>query len=603
LSYEYNKEDLYSFVQFIGSETRERGKELEFKQCPYCNGGDHRDLYTFSISIESGAYICQRSSCGRQGHFVQLCRDFNYQLPYYTAKKQYKKFPQKPIVSKDRAVEFMKSRGISEQITRKYNITTQTERENVIVFPFYDVDGKLVGAKYRDSEFTAEKKKREPKASKEWFEKDSKPVLFGITQCKDFTRLVITEGQLDSLSLAESGIDNAVSVPNGANGFSWIEHCYDWVSKFDEIVIFGDCERGKITLVDGISTKFAGKRIKVVRMMDYLGEKDANDILRKYGREQLRQAVENAEIKKINAIKDIADVVQRDNREFEKVKVGIFDVDKVLLGGMRMGQLIILQGKAGEGKSTFASQILANVVEQGYKAFAYSGELPDYQFKNWLYLQIAGRENIDSNPTDYGYIEHSLNRAAIPKIDNWLRGNLYVYDNDYIADENEPQGVLQITEQVICRYGVRFILIDNLMTALDDDMSEDLYRSQTAFVKALKQYATRYNVIILLICHPRKNGSGGNDAIAGTSNIGNLADVIMNYKRYNGGESDNNQYQSVIEVTKNRNSGIRLDGKDGVLAKYAVVSRRIVSDKDDAYKIYPCFKEQTTNGNDEEPPF
>ena len=62
-------------------------------------------------------------------------------------------------------------------------------------------------------------------------EKDTKPILFGMAQCEDFTTLAITEGQIDSLSLAECGIKNAVSVPTGALGFTWFRHCEEWINK------------------------------------------------------------------------------------------------------------------------------------------------------------------------------------------------------------------------------------------------------------------------------------------------------------------------------------------------------------------------------------
>ena len=51
--------------------------------------------------------------------------------------------------------------------------------------------------------------------NKEWSEAETMPILFGIKQCKDFDRLIITEGQIDSLSVAECGFNNAVSVPTG----------------------------------------------------------------------------------------------------------------------------------------------------------------------------------------------------------------------------------------------------------------------------------------------------------------------------------------------------------------------------------------------------
>lgn len=78
----------------------------------------------------------------------------------------------------------------------------------------------------------------------------------------------------------------------------------------------------------------------------------------------------------------------------EHIKTGIYDVDKAI-GGMYLGQVILITGKRGEGKSTLASQIFANAIDQGYSVFAYSGELPDYHFKNWIDLQIAGSQNIE----------------------------------------------------------------------------------------------------------------------------------------------------------------------------------------------------------------
>ena len=61
----------------------------------------------------------------------------------------------------------------------------------------------------------------------------------------DNPTLVLTEGQIDSLSVAEAGIENAVSVPTGAKGFTWIPYCWDFLSQFKTLVVFGDCEERK----------------------------------------------------------------------------------------------------------------------------------------------------------------------------------------------------------------------------------------------------------------------------------------------------------------------------------------------------------------------
>ena len=55
--------------------------------------------------------------------------------------------------------------------------------------------------------------------------------------------LILTEGQLDSLSVTECGFENAVSVPTGMNGFTWVPHCWDWVHNFEKIIVFGDLDK------------------------------------------------------------------------------------------------------------------------------------------------------------------------------------------------------------------------------------------------------------------------------------------------------------------------------------------------------------------------
>ena len=88
------------------------------------------------------------------------------------------------------------------------------------------------------------------------------------------------------MSCHEASIRNAFSVPGGAKGFTWYPPSYDFVSQFSEMIIFGDYENGAITLLDEMKQRFGGV-IKHVRPEDYLDCKDANEILLKYGREQI----------------------------------------------------------------------------------------------------------------------------------------------------------------------------------------------------------------------------------------------------------------------------------------------------------------------------
>lgn len=582
--YEFKEQDAFDFARHVNAKTRLSGDEIQFMYCPYCKGGHSggkKDTYTFAINRKTGAFNCKRSTCNSTGNMIVLSRDFDFSLgritdEYFAPRRQFRQFKKmEPIVPKEPAVKHLQSRGISEDVAKLYEITTQTKNDNVLVFPFYDEKGILQFIKYRKMDFNKEVDK-----NKEWCEKNCKPILFGMNHCNlDNKTLIVTEGQFDSLSLSEAGIENAVSVPLGAQGFTWIPYCWDWLQNFNEIIVFGDHENGHITLLDEFSRRF-GQKVKHVRAEDYKDCKDANDILRKYGKEQLRLCVENAIPLPIRQVVDLCDVEDVDIFQLEKLNTGIKRLDRLLYGGLPFGGVIVVTAKAGSGKSTLASQILIRARLQGFKCFAYSGELPNYLFKAWMTFQVAGRRCVFSyqNP-DTGYEGYSISSTNKRLISEWYRGYMWIYDNSVI-DGEEVVGLLEIIERTIQQYDVRVILLDNLMTAMVMDKSngENEYAKQTDFMNKLRGIAVRYNVLVILVAHMRKNNfsQASNDEVAGSSNIPNLAMLTLSYERPN---DDKEGDDRVIRLMKNRLFG-KLDLK-GIPVQFDEKSRRIFGDGDD----------------------
>lgn len=586
MMYEFKEQDAYEFARFVGERTKKQGDELHYLFCPYCRGG-RKDKHTFSINLKTGQFKCLRASCGVSGNMVTLAKDFDFSLgnsfdEYYRPKKQYKKLktPEKPIIPKSKAVEYLESRGISEEVAKRYEITVQTNNDNVLVFPFFDEKGIMQFVKYRKTDFDKTKDK-----NKEWCEADCKPILFGMKQCKDFTSLVITEGQIDTLSVAMAGIENVVSVPTGAKGFTWIPYCWNWINRFEEIIVFGDYENGKISLLDELS-----KRLKItvkhVKEEDYKDCKDANEILKKYGVEQIKACIKNAVIVPIKQIISLSDVEDVDIFKIPKLKTGINQIDKLLYGGLPFGGVVLISGKPGQGKSTLASQILVNSISQGYKCFAYSGELPNYLFKSWIDFQIAGPKHVIEYQNQWGDTNYNVSKANKEQISAWYRGKCFLYDNASI-DGEEKESLVATTENVIMQYGVQVVLLDNLMTAIDleDVGNYDKYEKQSMFVKKLTRVALRHNALILLVAHKRKNNfsTNENDEISGSGDISNLATITITYEK----DKDLGENQRLAKVSKNR-----LFGKvntQGFNLEYDPKSKRIYGVDDDVNIDYGCF--------------
>nr|WP_306770039.1 ATPase domain-containing protein [Blautia wexlerae] len=507
---------------------------------------------------------------------------------YRTERRQrYRKFGKmKPIKPKSAALAYLESRKITAATAERYQITVQIERENVLVFPFLDEKGNMQFIKYRKTDFNPEKD-----SNKEWCEANCKPILFGMYQCNlENKTLIMTEGQLDSLSVAESGIENAVSVPNGKNGFTWVPYCWDWLQNFNTLIVFGDCERGSITLLGDMRRRFHGT-VKAVRQQDYKGCKDANEILQKYGQDAVRNAVDQAEVLPMKQVEELADVKAVDLFSLPKIPTGIKSLDRVLSGGIYLGQTVILTGKRGEGKSTLGSQILANALNNGNTVFAYSGELPDYFFKRWIDFQIAGKHNVIDRAGENGTVNYYIPKEKTDRISTWYRGRAYLFDNQSI-DDDEPEELLQIIEKAVQQYGIKLVLLDNLMTALDVGMSVDLYRAQSKFVDKLVKMAKRQQVAVILVVHPRKNSSGAddNDSVSGSADITNKVDVVMTYKR----DKDLPDDRRLLTVSKNRLTGKLATGEKAITLFYDETSKRISDNTRDFTESYGW--EEDTDG-------
>lgn len=575
--YEFKPEDARDFARAQHIQVKEKGDELHFKKCPYC-GQTTNDKYTFAISLKTGVFKCLRSTCGASGNMITLAKDFDFSLgnevdEYYRPKKQFRDFkqPKAPIAPKPPAVKYLMSRGISEEVAQKYEITTQTDHDNILVFPFYDDKGQLVYVKYRKTDF-----KKGVDKNKEWCEADGKPILFGMKQCTGHGTLVVTEGQLDSLSLATAGIENAVSVPTGCKGFTWVPYCWDFVNKFNNIIIFGDYEKGRITLLEDFRMRFK-KPILHVREEDYKDCKDANDILRTYGPEYVRQCIDNAIPLKVNYLIDVADVEDVNLYEIEKLRTGIKSLDFPLYGGLPFPGMVVVTGKRGEGKSTLGSQIIAEAAKQNYKSMVYSGELSAFQFKAGLMRQIAGGNHTFKYQTKLGYEGYEISKVNKALITEWIKGKILLFDNTTI---NEKVGLIEAIETAIRQEGVRVVLLDNLMTALAlEGGSDDKLERQSALTQKLAHMAMQYNVIIILVAHKRKNSTNDEmDDISGSSDITNLATVAISYSR----DNELAESQRRLRLLKNRIYG----GLGSWTVDFDERSNRIYGPGDDVNREY-----------------
>ena len=534
--------------RYLG-EFKQHGNEIIPTYCIFCHGGEHRDKFSFALNVEKHTYNCKRGSCGKQGHFSQLCKEFgeSYTDGNYEMRKPLKKSFKKPtsIVdpAKKKVEDYLQLRGFTKPTWERRGVG---EVNGAIAFPYY-MDGELVLMKFRKPE------KYDGNGQKAWREDGGQSVLWGMDLCTLDKPLVIVEGEFDALALDEAGVPNVVSVPNGAQDLTWIENCWEWLDKFGKVIIWGDNDDPGRQMVRNIIPKIGAWKCFVVDAP----HKDANVSLAKEGKDKTAKYVRNAKGIPVNGLLDLADVVPIDLTNVERACSGIPEIAHSI-GDFLMGEVSVWTGRSGQGKSTFLGQMMIEAVNEGKSVCAYSGELRADRFQYWINLQAAGRKNIEFffdrvKDKKVGFLQKEISN----RIKEWYRGKFWLYDNNINAENSEETGIIKLFTYAARKYDCKVFLIDNLMTSKFDSgkLDSDYYRAQSNFVGELIHFAQTHNVHVHLVAHPKKTNKAiiGKDDVSGTGDITNRADNAFSVERV---KDPSLGCDTIIKILKNRSEGI-----------------------------------------------
>jgi len=269
-------------------------------------------------------------------------------------------------------------------------------------------------------------------------------------------------------------------------------------------------------------------------------------------------------------MKDLADSIYIPIKErYENaIDTGFNDIDNHIKG-LKQQEITILFGRNGEGKSTFASQLLAYHISKGNRAYLYSGELGESKIQEWLYKQIIGYDEKFYNKVMTKYDNQlEIKHTVLTTLKEWHRHRLFIYNMklDKIQDDTE---ILfeDMNNALTC--GVTLFLIDNLMTAYTIN-ERTQYSDQANFVQDCKDFARDNNVHIIIICHPNKSqqelpidakvGNLAKNDVSGSGNISNKADNVISIERIWKEKNVNYEdeyYDALVTVLKEREGGER----------------------------------------------
>jgi twinkle protein len=206
------------------------------------------------------------------------------------------------------------------------------------------------------------------------------------------------------------------------------------------------------------------------------------------------------------------------------------------------GELSLLAGINGAGKSLLASQLMNSAVDQGYRCLSISLEMSPRQ----QLARILRQCSLMATPS----MDAALDFAK------WSGESLWFYDQ---YGSVNPRTLFSIIRYAIDVHAVDFVLVDSLMTL---STASDDWNGQKDVICGLAGAARGLDTHVMLVAHARKGASVKDRldrwSVAGSADLTNRADNVFLLGRTF--ETDPHQPDAYLSLCKARNfDGAEMD--------------------------------------------
>jgi twinkle protein len=447
---------------------------------------------------------------------------------------------------KEYPIRGFKNRAISKEVCEFFDVRVS-----------FSTDGEI-DTHYYPYEEGAYKVRKLPKDFK-WIGKSKK--LFGQDKFGPGGRkLVITEGEIDALSVAQAWKEKynkiypVVSIPSATMLKCLLEN-REWIRTFDEVVIcFDEDEAGKKATEE--AARIVGfDKARLTR----LPHKDPNEVLLKSGVAALVNCIFDATayvpsgiIGKDELWESLQNLTKVASVPYPDCLIGVNNK----LRGMRSGEITLFISGTGSGKSTILREIMLHII----------ASTPDK----------IGIVSLEETPAETArklagmVLERNPAEEEIP-LGELKQGFDRVFSEDRVVllDHQASVNDTNIIDHLeyMCLVGCKYLFIDHI-TILVSEGIENLSgnEAQDKVMNDLLRLVKRYPVWIGLVSHLRKASGGSKsfeegrlpsiDDIRGSGSIKQVSFDIISFARNLNAANDAERNFIKMRILKARHTGL-----------------------------------------------
>jgi twinkle protein len=402
----------------------------------------------------------------------------------------------------DKLAEWMAGRGISPETYKRAGVYLTTrhiagKKTGAIAYPYFH-GGETVNIKYRtrDKQFAQEA--------------GTQRTLYNADNALGGETVVICEGEMDVLACMEAGIDNAVSLPDGAPAkrnssdkrYQALQPHADQLEQATKIILATDGDGPGDILADDLAARFGKEKCCRVQWpsINDAALKDANEVLMHEGAQVLRECIEQAKPLPIDGVfspndfrSQVIDLYR--GNVAQPLGIGYTELDEIYR--VKPQQFHVVTGIPNHGKSNFMDQIMVNLAEKhGWKFAVFSPEHSTEQHVARLIEKRLRRPFYDGP-------SHRASERQVSEAMDWLDEHFFFVDSSDATPT--PDWVISKFRALALREGIQGAVVDpynEIEASRDPRIGEHEFIS--AVISKFKRFATGHDVAVWMVAHPRK---------------------------------------------------------------------------------------------------
>jgi len=363
------------------------------------------------------------------------------------------------------------------------------------------------------------------------------PELFNQVNCGRYKNLVITEGEIDCLSILEmlskaKAKFDVVSIVNGAQSARRnIASNLDFINKYDKVFLAFDNDEPGIAAANDVAHIIKPGKAHIVAS----AYKDANDALCKEQSEAYLSHVWGAKVYKPDNFVSGEKIWEAFKERSTVKSVPYPDCLKGLndkLFGMRLGEITLFTSGTGSGKSTVVKETILNLLE---KSDTKIGLISLEESIGDTATKLIGM-SINKNIRMPGDVSDEEARKGYEKVFGDERLILLDHQGS-VADTSLLDRI-----EYLAALGCSYLILDHITIAVSEGVdgstgNEAIDKVMSSLLKIVK----RYNIHLTLISHLRKSSGDGKsfeegvmpnlDSIKGSGSIKQISFDIIGFAR------------------------------------------------------------------------